>query len=145
MHGETVSITKEQIAQIRERMQSLVRQDKRIVKETHSLSEALDLFEERGQYDKLALFHYRCSSNVNLYRLLDESDYFYGGMLPSVGKLRWFDLAPYEDGILLITPRRTPNHELRTFAKQPKLLVFFSNLSSGGVFCRLKMWARSIL
>ncbi len=133
LHGETVSITKEQIAQIRERMQSLVRQDERIVKETHSLSEALDLFEERGQYDKLALFHYRCSSNVNLYRLLDENDYFYGGMLPSVGKLRWFDLAPYEDGILLITPRRTPNHELRTFAKQPKLF---------GIFQQSKQWGR---
>ena len=130
---ETLTINEEQIAAIKEAMYQMVQQNAPIHKRAHLLSDALRYFEEDKRFDKLSLLHYRTSSNVNLYELGEEKDYFYGGMLPSVGALKWFDLQPYEDGIILITPQRTLPHTLRSFAPQPKLF---------GVFQQSKQWSR---
>lgn len=130
---ETLTINEEQIAAIKEAMYQMVQQNAPIHKRAHLLSDALRYFEEDKRFDKLRLLHYRTSSNVNLYELGEEKDYFYGGMLPSVGALKWFDLQPYEDGIILITPQRTLPHTLRSFAPQPKLF---------GVFQQSKQWSR---
>lgn len=130
---ETLTINEEQITAIKEAMYQMVQQNAPIHKRAHLLSDALRYFEEDKRFDKLSLLHYRTSSNVNLYELGEEKDYFYGGMLPSVGALKWFDLQPYEDGIILITPQRTLPHTLRSFAPQPKLF---------GVFQQSKQWSR---
>ncbi len=130
---ETLKINEEQIVAIKEAMYQLVQQNAPIHKRAHLLSDALRYFEEDKRFDKLSLLHYRTSSNVNLYELGEEKDYFYGGMLPSVGALKWFDLQLYEDGIILITPQRTLPHTLRNFAPQPKLF---------GVFQQSKQWSR---
>ncbi len=130
---ETLRVSKGQIEAIKEAMQQMVRQNAPIHKRAHLLSDALMYFEEDKRFDKLSLLHYRTSSNVNLYELGEEKDYFYGGMLPAVGALQWFDLQPYEDGIILITPQRTLPHTLRSFAPQPKLF---------GVFQQSKQWSR---
>ena len=130
---ETLVISETQIHAIKEAMEHRVKKDETIYKNAHLLSDALMYFEKDKRYDKLSLLHYRTSSIVNLYELGDEKDYFYGGMLPSVGKLQWFDLQAYEDGIVLITPQRTLPHALRSFAPQPKLF---------GVFQQSKKWSR---
>ena len=130
---ETLTVSNEQISVIKQAMQQMVEKDMPIQKRPYLLSDALAYFETDKCLDKLSLLHYRTSSHVNLYELEDEKDYFYGGMLPSVGKLKWFDLQPYEDGMILITPQRSLPHELRSFAPQPKLF---------GVFQQSKQWSR---
>ncbi|MBR6684084.1 MAG: nucleoside kinase, partial [Firmicutes bacterium] len=130
---DTQAISAQQINQIKLAMQQMVEQDVPIVKQPYLLSDALLYFEKDQRSDKLSLLHYRTSSHVNLYELGEEKDYFYGGMLPSVGKLKWFDLQPYEDGMILITPQRSLPHALRSFSPQPKLF---------GVFQQSKQWSR---
>ncbi len=130
---ETLRVSEQQIRAIKEAMLHMVAVNAPIQKKAHLLSDALMYFEEDKRYDKLSLLHYRTSSNVNLYELGEEKDYFYGGMLPAVGALKWFDLQSYEDGIILITPQRTLPHALRSFAPQPKLF---------GVFQQSKQWSR---
>lgn len=122
---ETLTLSPRQVEAIKQAMQQMVAQNLPIHKRAYLLSDALMYFEEDKRYDKLSLLHYRTSSNVNLYELGEEKDYFYGGMLPEVGALQWFDLQPYEDGIILITPQRTLPHKLRSFAPQPKLFSVF--------------------
>ncbi len=130
---ETLAISEAQIKAIKEEMKQMVEKNEPIHKTAYLLSDALMYFEKDRRFDKLSLLHYRTSSNVNLYELGEEKDYFYGGMLPSVGKLLWFDLQPYEEGIVLITPQRTLPHTLRSFAPQPKLF---------SVFQQSKKWSR---
>ena len=113
---ETRILSEVQIQTIQEAMEKMVAEDEPIRKNAYRLSDARMYFEKKQQYDKVSLLHYRASSNVNLYELGEEKDYFYGGMLPSVGKLKWFRLQPYEGGIILITPQRTLPHTLRSFA-----------------------------
>ncbi len=130
---ETLAISRQQIEDIKAAMYQMVQQNAPVHKRAYLLSDALMYFEEDQRFDKLSLLHYRTSSNVNLYELGEEKDYFYGGMLSAVGALKWFDLQPYEDGIILITPQRTLPHTLRSFAPQPKLF---------GVFQQSKQWSR---
>lgn len=66
--------------------------------------DAIRLFAERGMHDKERLFRYRRSSRVNVYDLDGYIDYFYGYMVPSTGYLKWFDLIPFEEGMMLLFP-----------------------------------------
>lgn len=130
--SEPYPVSQAQIEAIREAMRQKVQQNEAVHKQAYPLSDAQMYFEDRKRYDKLSLFHYRVSSNVNLYELGEEKDYFYGGMLPAVGALQWFDLQRYEDGVMLLTPQRSLPHTLRSFSPQPKLF---------GVFQQSKRWS----
>lgn len=130
---EPYGISDRQVHEILERMQALVKQDEPVYKQTYTMDDAFAIFKQKNRSDKQSLLHYRSSSNINLYSLCDEKDYFYGGMLPSVGPLHWFNLIPYEEGLMLITPRRDALHSLRAFEPQPKLF---------SVFQQSKRWSR---
>lgn len=130
---EPYLLSERQIGAILAKMRQLVRQNEPIRKQTYTMDDAMSLFDEKNRQDKKRLFHYRSSSNINLYSLSSEKDYFYGGMLPSAGALKWFNLLPYEEGVMLITPQRTAPHKLRSFTPQPKLF---------GVFQQSKRWSR---
>ena len=57
-------------------------------------------------YDKEKLFHFRRGSRVNIYSLEDFEDYFYGYMVNHTGYLKYFELYPYDQGIVLQLPDR---------------------------------------
>ncbi|MCQ2524173.1 MAG: nucleoside kinase [Lachnospiraceae bacterium] len=93
------------ILKVKERMQQIIDENLSFAKETISREAAIELFTERKMFDKVKLFKYRRSSSVNIYRLGDYVDYFYGFMLPSTGYVKWFDLFAYDDGFMLTVPR----------------------------------------
>ena len=114
-HGYYVStqdmkVTDELTQKIKARMNEMVRLKMPIYKKSYSLEDALELFRERGMSDKVKLFHYRRSSLVNVYEMEGYFDYYYGYMLPNAGYVNYFDLIPYEQGMMLILPeRKNPN------------------------------------
>ena len=73
------------IERLNVRMQQLVMAELPVVKKTYPIEEALELFDRYGMEDKKKLFRYRRSSTVNVYRMGDYYDYYYGYMLPSAG------------------------------------------------------------
>ena len=85
-------------------MMRLVDADISIGKKSCRTDDAIRLFAERGMHDKERLFRYRRSSRVNVYDLDGYIDYFYGYMVPSTGYLKWFDLIPFEEGMMLLFP-----------------------------------------
>ena len=89
-----LELTADVISQVRARMQELVAEDVPFEKESISTDSAIKLFAERGFNDKVSLFKYRRSSSVNIYKLGDYVDYYYGYMLPSTGYVKYFDLIP---------------------------------------------------
>lgn len=92
------------VERIRKRMQELVEEDLPITKKTYPMEEAMEIFRQHKMPDKEKLFCYRRSSFVNIYCLDGYYDYYYGHMLPSTGYLKYYDLMPYENGILLLIP-----------------------------------------
>ena len=48
--------------------------------------------------DKVELFRYRRVSRVNIYRLDNLEDYYYGYMVPDSSYIKYFALYPYDEG-----------------------------------------------
>lgn len=121
------------IEQIKDRMCELVDMDMLVTKKAYPTDEAVALFRELGMKDKVSLFRYRRSSNINVYCLGDYYDYFYGYMMPSTGYVKYFDLFPYEDGMILLLPEREEPEKLPEFVPRKKL---FQTLMRSGEWGR---------
>ena len=87
-------------------MRRLVNEKLPIEKKVLKTAEAVKIFRERGMDQKAEIFRYRRASRVNLYCLDGYEDYFYGYMLPSTEGLSRFNLIPFDDGFILVVPRR---------------------------------------
>lgn len=111
----------ETIAKVKDRMGELADMDLLVTKKAYPADEAVALFKELGMKDKVSLFRYRRSSNINVYCLGDYYDYYYGYMLPSTGYIRHFDLFAYEQGMILLLPEKEEPEKLPQFVPKPKL------------------------
>jgi uridine kinase len=116
--------TPTELAAIEARMREIVEADEPIVKSQVPLGEAIELFRQRGEDDKVLLLAHRRKDYLVLYRLRGLSSYFHGYMVPSTGYLRYFALHHYPPGFILRFPRRRST-ELEPVVEYPKLLAVF--------------------
>ena len=85
-----MTLSQKLLNQAKEEMERLVKLDLPLLKRSENTDEAMDHFQEQGMYDKARLFNYRRASRVNVYRLGDYDDYFYGYMVMSTRYLKIF-------------------------------------------------------
>jgi uridine kinase len=115
----------QELAAIQAHMQTIVDTDAPVLKERVPIEDALHMFQERGDDDKVRLFSRRRKDYLVLYSLRGFRDYFHGYMLPSTGYLRYFALHPLPPGFVLQYPRRHWPTELRSYAEYPRLSAVF--------------------
>lgn len=116
-----IAIDQALLDQVKLRMQEIVQQKLPIVKRTLHTRDAVEIFAAHGMQDKEKLFRFRRSSTVNIYRLEDFEDYFYGYMVPDSGYLRYFDLCMYEKYVILQLPDQSAPDQIPDFMPQPKV------------------------
>ncbi len=97
-------LTDELLNAVKEKMKEFVATKLPIEKRQVSTDEAIRLFHKHGMYDKARLFHYRMSSQVNIYRIGEFEDYYYGYMLENTEYIKYFHLEKYHSGFLLMLP-----------------------------------------
>lgn len=102
-------------------MKNMVEQRMPIKKRSISTDNAVDLFEKYGMTDKAKLFEYRRSSSVNIYRMNEFEDYYYGYMVPDAGYLKYFKLYLLEEGFVLQMPEASSPKKVPDFEPQMKL------------------------
>jgi uridine kinase len=124
VHGRP-SFSSEELETIEDRMREIVSADEPIRKERVPLSEAIDLFQARGDEDKVRLLDRRRKGYLTLYQLRGFRDYFHGYMVPSTGYLTVFELQPYAPGFALRFPRSDPPMTLQPVVEYPKLVHVF--------------------
>lgn len=115
------AITKELLSTVEVRMRELVHADLPIEKQTIHRDDAIELFRQEGRLDKAKLLQCRLESQVNIYKLGDFCDYFYGYMLPSTGYLRIFSLETYNEGFVLRLPSSATPDSLAPFTPSEKV------------------------
>lgn len=125
-------VNDETVKQINDRMNEMVAADIPIVKKPYQITEAIGLFGKQGMEDKVNLFRYRRSSFVNVYELDGYYDYFYGYMLPSTGYIKYFQVFPYESGILLLLPDKASPTQLELFEPREKLFATLESANRWG-------------
>jgi uridine kinase len=108
-----------------QRMQEIVAADEPLQREIMPLDEARKMFAAQGYDDKVRLLAYREQDTISVYSLRGVCDYFYGYMMPSTGKMRWFALELYPSAFLLRLPRHESPTNLPAFHDYPKLMAVF--------------------
>ncbi len=122
----------ESVKQINKRMNDLVAENIPITKQPYPIAEAVALFKKQGMEDKVDLFRYRRSSYINVYELDGYYDYFYGYMMPSTGYIKYFQVFPYESGVLLLLPDKSCPTQLELFEPREKLFATLEAANSWG-------------
>ena len=127
--GEGIPLTEAELDALRQRMSELVAADLPINPIRVPLEEALALFREQGDVEKLELFARRRKDYLMLYELNGVSDYFHGFMVPHTSYLDLFALRHYQNGFILQFPRRQAPNELQPFEDEPRLAGVFGDYS----------------
>lgn len=120
-----IEITNEMIEKIRIRMNEIVELDLPFEKRIVSVEEAKRIYKELNRPDKLGLLENRMKSYVSIYYCGETFNYFYGVMPTSTKYLKYFELQKYEDGILLIYPRRYNPTKIEKIKDTKKLYATF--------------------
>ncbi|MBR4343010.1 MAG: nucleoside kinase [Lachnospiraceae bacterium] len=109
------------LQKVKEEMKALVAENLPIIKHSDKTSKVIKMFKDLGMYDKVKLFKYRSASTTNYYELDGYVDYFYGYMPPSTGMLKYFDIRPYSDGFIILTPDPSNPREICEMIDRPML------------------------
>jgi len=119
-------VTREIISQIKERVNLIISQGKRIICEEKQTKEVEELFVQHvHQQDKIALFETLGNPYFRFFRIDDFIDYYNGVLLPSTDYLSLFDLMEYYDGLLIRVPSRENPVELEEVVLLPKMYDIF--------------------
>ena len=127
-----VTLDKELLDSIEARMKEIVEADIPIIKSTYSTADAIERFRKHGMMDKVELFKYRRSSQVNVYSIDGFEDYYYGYMVPSTGYIKYFELYLYDDGYVIQFPVKEEPDKVPIFNPQHKLFSVLRETTKWG-------------
>ncbi len=107
---ENIELTQEKIDKIKEEMKKIIAKDLPITKRLVSIEEAIELYKDSNNSDKLNNVGNKLKQYVSMYFCDGMYNYFYGSLAKSTGCVEVFDLISYRDGALLLMPN--DNYEL---------------------------------
>ena len=94
-------VTDEILNKVENLMKKMVLEGLPIEKHVVPIEKAIEIVEKQGLNDKVLNLNFRRSSNVNLYKLKDFYNYFYGKMADNCSVLKIFKLSLTEGGFIL--------------------------------------------
>ncbi len=115
----------DELEAIRDRMHEIVAASDPIVRRQIPLAEAIAMFRECGDDDKVRLLEFRSKDYLTIYELRGQADYFYGYMVPDTGYLTLFNIRAEQDGFVLQYPRRETPNVILPYVKSPQLTEVF--------------------
>lgn len=127
-----IEVTDEFVKKVSDRFQELIDKALPITKKVYPLDEAIEIFKKQGMTDKVSLLKYRRSSEINVYKLEDFYDYFYGYMCPNTSYIEHFQLDKYHDGMLLTLPMKVDPNLLKVSEPREKLFETMKLASDWG-------------
>ena len=127
--GGRAPLTQPELQKVEARMRALVAEDRPFTKSTVPIQEAIEIFRERGEDDKVRLLAHRQKETLVLYRMNGHADYLQGYMVPSTGYLAQFALHAFPPGFLLQFPHQDKPTTLTPHAPYPRLFTVFEEYS----------------
>ncbi len=119
-------LTESEVDAVRENMRSIIERNIPFRSVECHVEEAIEVFTSIGRYDKVRLLE-TCGTIYASYYILDDYiDYYYGGLLPSTGYIKLFEIEKYGDGVLLRIPNRDCPMSLEDKVPQEKLQERFT-------------------
>ena len=110
---------------IRKHMQEIIDAKMPIRRFTVPTEEAIALFEEKGDVEKVKLLKTSGSIYTTYYKIGEYVDFYYGTLLTNTSQLYLFGLEKYYDGMLLRIPSVKTPDQLGELTKQDKMFEIF--------------------
>lgn len=107
------------------RMQEIIDSKMPIRRFTVPTEEAIALFQEKGDVEKVKLLRTSGSIYTTYYKIGEYVDYYYGTLLTNTSQLYLFGLEKYYDGMLLRIPSVSNPDELGEMTRQDKMFDIF--------------------
>ncbi len=117
--------TDEDVDKIRQRMQEIIDAKMPIRRYMVPTEEAIALFEEKGDVEKVKLLKTFGSIYTTYYKIGEYVDFYYGTLLTNTSELYLFGLEKYYDGMLLRIPSVKDPGVLGELTKQDKMFEIF--------------------
>ena len=117
--------TDEDVDRIRQRMQEIIGAKMPIRRYMVPTEEAIALFEEKGDVEKVKLLKTSGSIYTTYYKIGEYVDFYYGTLLTNTSELYLFGLEKYYDGMLLRIPSVKDPSVLGELTKQDKMFEIF--------------------
>jgi uridine kinase len=92
-----------------------------ITKKVYPIDDAIEMFRKQGMDDKVKLLKYRRSSEINIYKLGNFYDYYYGYMLPNTSYIEDFQIDCYHGGLMFTLPTRDNSRKIMVSEPREKL------------------------
>ena len=119
-------LTEEDVEAIGARMRELVDENIPFKRKELQIEEAIKIFKESGDLDKVKLLETCGEVYITCYSLGDVTDYYYDELVPSSGYLKTFGVKLCHGGILLRVPDRHHPEDLAPLHEQPKTFEVFA-------------------
>lgn len=114
------------IAALKVRMRAIVADDIQFHRHEARTDDAIRVFNELGQDDKVKLLETSGKAYTDYYTLDNTTDYYYGRLVPSTGYLKIWDIEAYRDGVLMCIPDSENPDRLAEMYDQPKTFEMLS-------------------
>lgn len=118
-------VVDEDVNIIRRRMQEIIDARMPIRRFTMPTEEAVALFQEKGDVEKVKLLKTSGAIYTTYYKIGDYVDYYYGTLLTNTSQLYLFGLEKYYDGMLLRIPSLKNPDVLGEMTRQDKMFEIF--------------------
>ena len=118
-------VVDEDVNIIRRRMQEIIDARMPIRRFTVPTEEAVALFQEKGDVEKVKLLKTSGSIYTTYYKIGDYVDYYYGTLLTNTSQLYLLGLEKYYDGMLLRIPSLKNPDVLGEMTRQDKMFEIF--------------------
>lgn len=119
-------LTEEDVEAIGARMRELVDENIPFKRKELQIEEAIRIFKESGDLDKVKLLETCGEVYITCYSLEDVTDYYYDELVPSTGYLKTFGVKLCHGGILLRVPDRHHPEDLAPLHEEPKTFEVFA-------------------
>lgn len=119
-------LTEEDVEAIGSRMRELVNENIPFKRKELQIGEAIRIFKESGDLDKVKLLETCGEVYITCYSLGDVTDYYYDELVPSTGYLKTFGVKLCHGGILLRVPDRHHPEDLAPLHEEPKTFEVFA-------------------
>ena len=118
-------VVDEDVNILRRRMQEIIDSKMPIRRFTVPTEEAIALFQEKGDVEKVKLLRTSGSIYTTYYKIGEYVDYYYGTLLTNTSQLYLFGLEKYYDGMLLRIPSVCNPDVLGEMTRQDKMFDIF--------------------
>jgi len=118
-------VVDEDVNILRRRMPEIIDSKMPIRRFSVPTEEAIALFQEKGDVEKVKLLRTSGSIYTTYYKIGEYVDYYYGTLLTNTSQLYLFGLEKYYDGMLLRIPSVSNPDELGEMTRQDKMFDIF--------------------